>query len=161
MKKIIKNNLKVFVAIIITVIICTSTTVYAAYNYYAKDIKYKDTNVDDALNKLYEINQKNNSITLSERLISYNKSYFSTWSFKFEDNEIAQNHSKFKINEVSCDENLSSSQLRGSKIGTGNVDMETNNEYLINEYISIWLNIKSTTDDNKGCVCSIKVQFYD
>ena len=60
MKRIIKNNLRVVIAIIITAIVCISTTAYAAYNYYAKDISFtpsneswKVENVEDAINDLY------------------------------------------------------------------------------------------------------------
>lgn len=74
MKNFIKNNLKVFVAIMITTIIVGSVSVYAASQYFAKDITFTPTNenfkkengepienVEDALNELY--NQKNNEYT--------------------------------------------------------------------------------------------------
>lgn len=61
MKKIIKNNLKVVLAIIITAIICISTTAYAITKIYARDItftatneNFTATNVEDAINELYE-----------------------------------------------------------------------------------------------------------
>lgn len=65
MKRFIKNNLKVFVAIIITTIIVGSVSVYAATTYFAKDISFTPsdnnkangftaTNVEDALNELYK-----------------------------------------------------------------------------------------------------------
>ena len=47
-----KKNFKIIISIIITAIICTSGTVYAV-SYMAKDIKYKDKTVEDALNELY------------------------------------------------------------------------------------------------------------
>lgn len=53
MRKLIKNNLKVFVAILITAIICISGTVYAAIRMQADEIGYKDGTVEDALNDLY------------------------------------------------------------------------------------------------------------
>lgn len=55
-----KKNFKIIIAIIITAIICTSGTVYAV-SYMAKDIKYKDKTVEDALNELYS--NSNNSIS--------------------------------------------------------------------------------------------------
>lgn len=64
MKQFVKNNYKLLIAIIITTIVVTSGTVYAAQVYFAKDISFelsqknKDngfqaTNVEDALNELY------------------------------------------------------------------------------------------------------------
>lgn len=72
MKNFIKNNLKVFVSIIVTTIIVGSVSVYAAGQYFAKDISFTPKNenfkkengepidnVEDALNELYN---KNNNI---------------------------------------------------------------------------------------------------
>ena len=74
MKKFIKNNLKVFVTMVITTIIVGSVSVYAASQYFAKDITFTPTNdnfkkengepidnVEDALNELYDQigNQRN------------------------------------------------------------------------------------------------------
>ena len=66
MKNFIKNNLKVFVAVIISGIIFTGIGVYAASQYFAKDISFTPTNenfkkengesinnVEDALNELF------------------------------------------------------------------------------------------------------------
>ena len=61
MKRFIKNNLKVFVSIIISGIIFGGIGVYAANTYLAHDISYTPsnenfevTNVEDALNELYK-----------------------------------------------------------------------------------------------------------
>ena len=61
MKKKIKANFKIIIAIVITAIICVSTTVYASYNYFAKDIgftpkneNWQVDNLEDAVNDLYE-----------------------------------------------------------------------------------------------------------
>jgi hypothetical protein len=61
MKKFLKNNI---LTILVTAIVCTSSTVYAV-NYLAKDIKYKDTNVEDALNDLYKKSSSDQIYTLS------------------------------------------------------------------------------------------------
>ena len=53
MKKLMKNNLKVFIAIILTAIICISGTAYAAIRIQADEIGYKNGTVEDALNDLY------------------------------------------------------------------------------------------------------------
>ena len=62
MKKKIKANFKIIIAIVITAIICISTTVYASYKYFAKDIgftpkneNWQVDNLEDAVNDLYEI----------------------------------------------------------------------------------------------------------
>ena len=61
MKRFIKNNLKVFVAVVISGIVFTGIGVYAANTYLAHDISYTPSNenfevsnVEDALNELYE-----------------------------------------------------------------------------------------------------------
>ena len=53
MKKFVKNNHRVFIAIIITAIICITGSVYAAIRLQASEIGYKDGTVEDALNDLY------------------------------------------------------------------------------------------------------------
>ena len=53
MRKFIKNNLKVFIAITLTAIICITGSVYAAIRIQADEIGYKDGTVEDALNNLY------------------------------------------------------------------------------------------------------------
>lgn len=77
MKNFIKNNLKVFVSIFVTTIIVGSVSVYAASQYFAKDITFTPTNenfkkengesidnVEDALNELYKKNiNKNSDVT--------------------------------------------------------------------------------------------------
>lgn len=68
MKKKIRINFKIIIAVIITAIICVSTTVYASYNYFAKDIgftpkneNWQVDNLEDAINDLYE-NKENNLV---------------------------------------------------------------------------------------------------
>lgn len=69
MNKFLKNNLKVFVAVVISGIIFGGIGVYAASQYFAKDISFTPSdekfkkengepidNVEDALNELYKIN---------------------------------------------------------------------------------------------------------
>ena len=58
MKKIIKDNIKIILAVVIAVIITSGISVYATYQYFAKDIGYtkKDgsqVSVEAALNELY------------------------------------------------------------------------------------------------------------
>lgn len=65
MRKLIKNNLKVFVAIILTAIICISVTAYAAIRIQADEIGYKDGTVEDALNDLYSIASATNDFDLN------------------------------------------------------------------------------------------------
>ena len=88
MKKFIKNNLKVFIAIIITLII-SSTISICAYNYYAKDISFipdneswEVDNVEDTINSLY----KNSKFDFSnsELLYSRNQGLNFTDSYTFD-----------------------------------------------------------------------------
>ena len=53
----IKKNLEIILAVVVTAIICISGTVFAT-GYFASDVKYKkedgtETNVEKALNELY------------------------------------------------------------------------------------------------------------
>lgn len=66
MKQFLKNNLKVFVAVVLSGVLFTGIGVYATTQYLAKDItftpnneKFEVTNVEDALNYLY-MNSINN-----------------------------------------------------------------------------------------------------
>jgi len=65
MRKLIKNNLKVFVAIILTAIICISVTAYAAIRIQADEIGYKDGTVESALNDLYNLATTANDFELN------------------------------------------------------------------------------------------------
>lgn len=73
MKKFIKNNIKVFVTIIISGIVFSGISVYAASQYFARDISFTPTNenfkkengepirnVEEALNEIYKINTESN-----------------------------------------------------------------------------------------------------
>ena len=91
MKRFIKNNLKVFVTMIITTIIVGSVSVYAASQYFAKDISFKPTNenfkkengesidnVEDALNELYKKTSSNKEDSCNTNLIGlvWNYNYY-------------------------------------------------------------------------------------
>lgn len=72
-----KNKIKIILILIITIIITSSITAYATYNYLAKDIAYTQTNettnienVEQALNDLYK---RNKSLNINE-VASYNYS---------------------------------------------------------------------------------------
>ena len=71
MKKIIKTNLKVLVAVIITAIICIGGSVYAAIRIQADEIGYKDGTVEDALNNLYSLAGNVNLSKYAELQSSY------------------------------------------------------------------------------------------
>lgn len=62
----LNNKLKIVLVIVITAILVGGISVYATYNYFAKDIIYKkmdgtQINVEDALNELY---LRNKTLTL-------------------------------------------------------------------------------------------------
>lgn len=62
MKKFIKNNVKIISTIIVTAVLCISGTVYATTKYLSSDVTYKDTTVENALNDLYDYNEKNKCV---------------------------------------------------------------------------------------------------
>lgn len=88
--KFIKNNIKLFVAIIITMVVTASITGVVAYNYNAKDIDYtpKDTswkvdNVEDAIKDLKEISKNYDVIydsMMEQRTSSLNTSISTTFA---------------------------------------------------------------------------------
>lgn len=58
-----KNKIKIILILIITIIITSSITAYATYNYLAKDIKYTkadgtETDLENSLNELYSLYNK-------------------------------------------------------------------------------------------------------
>lgn len=58
MKNLLKNNIKLILAIVITAVITGGVSVYATYTYLASDVEYTKTNgskisVEAALNELY------------------------------------------------------------------------------------------------------------
>lgn len=140
MKNFIKNNLKVFVAIMITTIIVGTVSVYAASQYFAKDISFIPTNenfkkengeaitnVEDALNELYNINNKKVSIQLfennSEGQLVLTNSIFSRYKkFKMVD--------MYNYNARSC----IASVLNDA--GTVRVNLQLNTEYNLNDLIN-------------------------
>ena len=86
----IKANFKIIITIVITAIICISTTVYASYKYFAKDIgftpkneNWQVDNLEDAVNDLYE-NKENNLVCNSY----YTKEFVSSDEGNFYSKEI-------------------------------------------------------------------------
>lgn len=71
MKQLIKNNLKVLIAIILTAIICIGGSVYATIRMQADEIGYKDGTVEDALNNLYSLAGNVNLSKYAELRSSY------------------------------------------------------------------------------------------
>ena len=58
-----KNKIKIILILIITIIITSSITAYATYNYLAKDIKYTkadgtEIDLEKSLNELYSFYNK-------------------------------------------------------------------------------------------------------
>lgn len=90
--KFIKNNIKIFIIIIITAILCSSISVYATYSYLAKDVSYipsndefKVDNVEDALNELYELKKTSNiDFKNAELLYNYNSGGSFSGSYEFD-----------------------------------------------------------------------------
>lgn len=65
MNDFIKNNIKIIIAIIITIVVVTATSVYAAIKIRADEIEYKDGTVQDALNDLYNLSSNSSSDMIS------------------------------------------------------------------------------------------------
>lgn len=166
MKSFIKNNLKVFVTMIITTIIVGSVSVYAASQYFAKDITFTPTNenfkkengeaitnVEDALNELY--NQKNNgNLQYSFCTHTWNSNQKGGANIQFSD----FNYKKFKI--------ISFNSLAGSTATYYLADKDysplatsLNEEYLLDSDIR-YLYITEQTSQSYGYACAT-VEFYN
>ena len=131
MKKFIKNNLKVFITILITAIICISGTVYAAIKIQASEIGYNDTTVDQALNDLYTTSNRFNSINISFSSVSYSNTINSQANFNFD--EFANYYKYFKINSLTTNTSTSYcvAQIWSSEQGKY-IDAALDTEYQIN-----------------------------
>ena len=67
MKKFFRNNLKTILAVGATAVICISGTAFAAFQYNAKQVEYKDgKSVEEALNDLYNKSNENNEVLIKE-----------------------------------------------------------------------------------------------
>lgn len=72
----LKNKFKIILVIVISIIFASGLSVYATYNYLAKDIKYTkidgtETNVESSLNELYSL--YNNEIKYIDRIVASKK----------------------------------------------------------------------------------------
>ena len=164
MKKFIKNNLKVFIAILITAIICISGTVYAAIKIQASEIEYNDTTVDQALNDLYTIVDK--PINLSIRGGSFSTSKYTQSDLQFS-GDLLNNYQYFKVTKISKSNDNNKCLLKGySRDQSKWVDILENTEYNVGNVsgnnmfsaLSVW---SYSYQDNQFGTCSVSVTLYN
>ena len=162
MKKFIKNNLKVFIAILITAIICISGTVYAAIKIQASAIEYNDTPLDEVLDDLYTTvdNSVLNQFTFNFCGIhNFNQNYGGSSMIKLND---FSNYKYFKFVNYYANEYVSSCIIRASVNNSSNVTLNANTEYELSSYIATWINLqKNNNNSNVDAKCCYDIMFYN
>lgn len=144
MKKFILNNLKVFIAIILTAIICISGTVYAAIRIQADEIGYKDGTVEDALNDLY--------VKSEDELIIRFVNTGGTGAAGLYLNQFQSKYKHVIITELSCGSN---GNLKLSSLDyTIETPARLNQEYITSDYSSIRIY-------TNGTACAATAKFYN
>ena len=150
MKRFIKNNLFGFV---IGTIIFGSIGVYATHKYQAKDISYKDTDVESAVNDLY--GRVNGSVSKLSKSENFNNSnYFSSTAT---DNNLILDGMCFQILRVTddnemriiyngvadngeCHQQTSTSQIGTSKYSTTYNAQNKYSDSPVKEVVDNWYN---------------------
>ena len=165
MKQFIKNNLKVFVIVVITAILFTGIGVYAANTYLAHDISYTPSNenfevsnVEDALNELYD--NSNKPLILKLRTESYSSNRQGVTNYNLDATDIISKYKFFKFKLLSTT-GIKSWEMYGYNIITKSHEkLNPNIEYSFTNYNNIWTIVYSQTDGNMGFVV-IETEFYN
>lgn len=170
MKKLIKNNLKIITAVIISAVLFTGIGVYATTQYLAKDISFnpkdenwKVDNVEDALNELYK--DRNKSVYIYLRAESFASSNQSSGLFAFGD--LMKYYKKFKIVNITTNSYTKFCNLYAWSLNKEEAIMiEKDKEYLINsdedglKFNSIF-NYTQSTVNGQYANCETAVLLYN
>ena len=175
MKNFIKNNLKVFVSIFVTTIIVGSVSVYAASQYFAKDINFTPTNenfkkengeaitnVEDALNELYTTISKDvlNVLELKMRTLSNSRTYPSTTNYMIFNTKLPEYYQYFKITGHKANSYVGSYVIHGHYKDNTYLELEENVEYSFEDYKNIWTDVWSNVD-GKEADLDVYISFYN
>ena len=159
--KAIKNNIFGF---IVGAVIFGCLGVIAANMVNARDILYRDTNVESAIDDLYTKanHELLRELTLKIRTQNNGASYMSNTNYMMFDNKIMQYYDYFMITNVSCS-NVDSSKGGGLTYGDNHGSYEVlsaNTKYSFEVYTNIWTNVISTSND-LASYCDVTIKFYN
>ena len=176
MKKFIKNNLKVFVAVVISGIVFGGIGVYAANTYLAHDISYTPSNenfdannVEDALNELYDNSEIAKSINIKLQNETRDSLNFSHAAFLINDAnlDINKHYKHFKLENQIKNENVSYCKVTAwSRKYNNSVELEYNKQYDVlnsdDEYTfsAIYL-VTLSKKAGDWANCSTNILFYN
>ena len=140
---------KVILGFIIGIVVCGVVGV-SAYTLLAKDIAYKDTNVEAALNDLYTTTNQTIS-NLQAELVSHNtltlqvrttiSGQSATSGTTYITSDLKDRYQYFKLNILGTPSNIGSYKFRGAHKTNGNSDMNADTQYNTSDYNRIWLSL--------------------
>ena len=154
MKRVIKNNIFGF---IVGAVIFTSIGVIAATAINARNIEYRDTNVESAIDDLYQSSDKYSSLTIPFIVRSYSTK---TGGMVFRFADIIDKYAYFEVSTPTTNSYVSSCQLRAS-YQQSNIDLTPNTKYNTSDFPNgFWVNVISTTND-ADATCTITLSLYN
>ena len=147
---------RVIFGFIVGILVCGVVSV-SAYTLLAKDIAYKDTNVESALNDLYQNSDKYSSLTIPFIVRSYSTK---TGGMVFRFADIIDKYAYFEVSTPTTNSYVSSCQIRAS-YQQSNIDLTPNTKYNTSDFPNgFWVNVISTTND-KDAACTITLSLYN
>lgn len=127
------------------------------------DNGWNPENVEDALNDLYEINNKEilKSLTLKMRTYSSSSSSDSITNYMIFDTKINVFYNYFKIDSVTCNGYQKSCVTYGDKIVDNTYpELSVGQEYGFTDYRNIWTSVKSNAN-GQAAYCDVIITFYN
>ena len=157
MEKIAKNNLKLFMGIVIGlfmsgIVVCASTIL-------ASNILYNDRTVEEAMDELYEKASKHDILILTVSSTNFSSSSMSQTGLYTV--SLQDKYKYFKITDVVSNGNLSTCRVDSWKAtDSSGGELELNVEYELDDYL--WLNpFLETKGGNTRADCNATLLFYN
>ena len=152
------------IGFIIGAIVFGSIGVYASIKYQASEIEYNNETLDNVLDELYNVTNKEviNKITIhlctkhnanlnygGNTIISFNESLINAYDY-------------FKIYNYSQNEYVSSCSVRASQKNSGAISLTSYIKYNIDDDSSVWINLlKNNNNSNVDAQCCYDFDFYN
>lgn len=174
MKKILKENIKLVLVVILTAIICVSGTVFAQQVINANQVNYNNTTVADALDGMYRINSFQTDYSTEEKIVGkwidgkplYQKTISTTISV---DNDLTQQSTDIDVSSLNIDKAI---YWEGFIIGNGQTSTfyrqaldiwggtDNNFKYIFEIFFQTKYNLRITTNratlDGQTCYVTIR-----
>ena len=168
MKNFIKNNLKVFVTLVISGIVFTGIGVYAASQYFAKDITFTPINenfkkengeaidnVEDALNELYKKNYENKS---GSDFITVGSNYSSNFTGNAEYIIVSDKYKYFNIKQSGSANGVSTIKKCYTNNWTSSEDIQLNTVYNVSD---CWAIVDYVKSNSGGTWSNMGIEFFN